>query len=234
MDHKLPSEFDVPHFYRLIEEAPTTENGWTVDAEGLINKSFPDAKITVYKKKLADENVATIKYDAVIKNVDIDKWAKVGQQEHRKKWDPYLKHMEHTMNEDGSKLVYLQAKMPFPLTDRDMVQKSLTICNKINTDWISKFNLPQSKNTYYFGMIQPTLSNLYPERRDHVRGETRQATLVEELPDRTGIRIRSVNKSDIKGDIPKTLLNSLVGRGPFKILSKQIEIYSKLVKEGTI
>jgi len=234
MEQAHSKGFDVPRFYSLIQEAPTAENGWTLDAEGLIHKSFPDAKITVYKKKQPDENVVSIKYDAVIKNVEIDKWAKVGQQEHRKKWDPFLKHMEHTINPDGSKLVYLQAKMPFPLTDRDMVQKSFTICNKINSDLVSKYNLPQAKSTYYFGMIEPTVSSQYPERRDHVRGESKQATLVEELPDGSGIRIRSVNRSDIKGDVPKTLLNALAGKGPFKILSKQVEIYSKLVKEGAI
>jgi len=234
MEQGHPTHFDIPHFCKLIEEAPTIENGWTLDAEGTIHKSFPDSKINVYKKKLPDSNVVSIKYDAIIKNVDINKWAKVSQQEHRKKWDPFLKHMEHTPNDDGTKLVYLQAKMPFPLTDRDMVQRSFTICNKTNVDLITRYNLPQHKGTYYFGMIEPAMSSRYPERRDHVRGETRQATFVEELPDGSGIRIRSVNKSDIKGDVPKTLLNALAGKGPFKILGKQIEMYPKLVKEGVI
>jgi len=228
-------DFDVSALHQLVQEAPLKENGWTLDSEGPIHKSFSENTIKVFKKQLAGESVMSIKYDAFIKGVDINKWTKVGHIDHRKKWDPFLRHMEQTIHPEGWKLVYLQAKMPFPLTDRDMVQRSYSICNKTNPELVTKYNLPQTDHTYYLNMVEPAISDKYPEKREFVRGETKQATLIEEIPGKEGgIRIRSVNNSNIKGSVPTGVLNALAGKGPYKILSKQLEFYPKLVLEGLI
>jgi len=220
---ELPKSIDVESYFRLIQESADDENGWVIDSEGAIHNNFPESTIKVHKKKFDGESVISIRYEAIVKNVEIEKWIRVAQIDYRKKWDPYMKHMEQTLEGDGTKTAYIQIKMPFPLTDRDLVQKSFSFINKKNPELVAKYNLPVKESTYYINIVEPLVIDKFPVRNDHVRGESKVITFIEELSEEKGIKIRCLNRTDIKGSIPTSLLNRLAGSGPYKSLGKQIE-----------
>lgn len=211
-------DFDIHQFKTVMTQEPTQENGWTLQYEGPVDLEFPDSTIKTYKKRNDAASGFTMRIDAVLKGVkaenivtmqrDISYRGKIGKPPKQ------IKVVEKTSK--NSDIIYIELGFPFPMTNRDIVQKRLFVSNKQDPELVQKLGLFDKSHAYHAVLIQSTEHKEYPTKEKPIRAETQMYhTLVEEDPNNKNVvRMKMVIQQQLNGDIPKVMINALGSKMP--------------------
>ena len=129
----------------------------------------------------------------------------------------------------NSDVIYQEVNVPFPLTNRDFVQKRFYVGNKENPEVIKELGLYDYDHKYYVMMVSSTERPEYPPTK-LVRAETKFAYwMFEENPkDSSVVVLKLAMCQDIKGNIPQIVVNKTVSKVPQKMANSIIDNYPKL------
>ena len=223
--------FDIPFFKSYMDEAPTKENGWILAHEGPVEKKTPESTLKVYKKLVEGEPTVTIKTEGYFKGVkaenlftmfkDISYREKLGHK-------PKVIKVVEQINKN-SDVIYVELDLPFPMTNRDMVQKRLYLGNKEDADLVRELGLYQKDHKYYAVLVQSTERPEYPAKSKPIRAEIKiQFVLIEEDPkDPESTRISMVMCQKMNGDVPNMLINKISTKMPVGMMTGFVELYRK-------
>ncbi len=113
-------------------------------------------------------------------------------------------------------IIYLEVNLPFPMTNRDFVQKRLFVCNKEDPELARKLGLFDWSHKYYAILVQSTESADCPEKSKPIRGDTKMHhMLLEEDPnDKSVLKVKMVMSQAMKGDIPQIIMGAVAKKMP--------------------
>lgn len=228
-DQILP---DFQKYLKLLDEGE--DDGWNVETKGQIG-DIKDTYLEVHSKTIDNQPLLFLKLTGEMKDVDVDKFIRMlDDLELKKQWDERCKGGDAIAFFPGEgKLFTIQLKMPFPLTDRDSVEKRHAICNKLHPDLVKKYGLPEKDNKYWFIVIEPIKLKGYEETSDFVRATFTLVFLAEELSEKPGfISLKGVMHNDAGGMIPNFLVNFLAGKLPSRMFAQIYESYFNMEKKG--
>jgi len=105
-----------------------------------------------------------------------------------------------------SDIVYTEVAFPFPMSNRELLQKRLFVGNKEDPEVVKQLGLFDFTHRYYVTMIHSTERAEYPITKKVVRGVTPvNHTLLEEVDG--GIKVTFLTCQDL--DLPKAAAKSL-------------------------
>jgi len=132
-------------------------------------------------------------------------------------------------------VIYVELDLPYPLINRDMVQKRLFLCNKENPELIKKLGLFDCSHEYHVMLVEPTTRPDCPVMAQPIRGEMKmQYMLLEEDPnDKTALKMRLIMNMDLAGDIPEIFMNAIRQNAPFRMITSILASYSKFFGKAT-
>eukprot|EP00826_Nyctotherus_ovalis_P020168 TRINITY_DN1630_c0_g1_i1.p2 TRINITY_DN1630_c0_g1~~TRINITY_DN1630_c0_g1_i1.p2 ORF type:complete len:206 (-),score=47.08 TRINITY_DN1630_c0_g1_i1:107-724(-) len=163
-----------------------------------------EKNVTIYKKTVANCASLLIKGVALLEGVPFEvMWKALADTSIRKSWETLFLNFESVESfPDGTELIYYNMKAPFPVQDRDFLQKKTVL-----HDYPAKGQV-----LLHFVSVE---SEKRPPLKKFVRAHTVVAGyLIKELskfPLRCSITL--VNQVDLKGSIPKSLINMFSASG---------------------
>eukprot|EP00826_Nyctotherus_ovalis_P051949 TRINITY_DN652_c0_g4_i1.p1 TRINITY_DN652_c0_g4~~TRINITY_DN652_c0_g4_i1.p1 ORF type:complete len:351 (-),score=94.47 TRINITY_DN652_c0_g4_i1:84-1136(-) len=195
---KLPKRIVDPEIKKLLNiiKEPTSGQGWSL--------AVNEKNVTFYKKMSNNSPLVLVKGMAVIEGVPLEvMWKSISDMSLRAKWEPIFSSFEHiASNPDGTDIIYCVMKTPFPVTNRDFVQKQTLLL-----DYPAK-----GQAVIHFMSVEHASK---PAKGSPVRAQTViSGYLIKEMskfPLRCSIHI--VTQVDMKGSIPKTLINAFAAGG---------------------
>ena len=149
----------------------------------------------------------------------------------RPKWDSTPKVIKLVEQiSPNNDIIYQELNLPFPLTNRDFVQKRLYLDNKSNSEIIKQLGLYEREHRYFVILLESTERPEYPRKDSPVRGETKMAYyLIEEDPENSNnSKITVVMCQDLKGSIPFMVINKVATKIPHKLVGSILDNYGKL------
>jgi len=132
--------------------------------------------------------------DTTLKGVEIDKIVQMTREISfkQKSENPpkQIKIVEKTSS--NSDILYTEMNMPFPLANREFLQKRLFVGNKEDPELIRRLGLFDWEHRYYAILVQSTEKREYRRKSKPVRGMTKMFhMLLEEDPeDKTIVKIK--------------------------------------------
>jgi len=168
-------------------------------------KSVCNAKeVQVYKKKVEGSPAILLKAYAIIDDITPEVIMKaITDQKSRREWDKVCQ--EFTIfDEDpvsGDCIVYYLIKAPLGVSNRDFVQKR---------QMIRDYPTPGAI-TLHFKSVE---NSKFPIVKKTVRGETSISGYVLEPIGTTGTKLTLVSQNDIKGLLPKSIVNMVAAKAP--------------------
>ncbi len=185
-----------------------------------------------FTKKETGETQYTIRIEAEVKGFNAEKIVLMMRDvEYRKQTlnpPKEMKIIEH--NSKNSDVAYFEIDLPFPLTNREFVQKRLFMGNKEDPENIRKLGLYDLNHEYHAVIIQSIEREEYPIKSKPIRGETKMYYLLleEDVNDKSVLKMRLVLCQDLKGDIPKMILNSMITKMSTKFVGDILKSYTKI------
>ena len=186
----------------------------------------------IYQRKTQGESGITIRIEATLKNVKQENLVLMNKDiTYRQKFErppKEIKVIEQTSK--NSDVIYMEMDLPFPLTNRDFVQKRLFVNNKEDPELTRQLGLWNWDHKYNAIMIQSTEREEYPEKSKPIRGETKMIyLLLEEDPrDATVVKYKMILDQDMKGDIPKLVKETLGEKMPKRMMTDILKTHKKL------
>jgi len=186
----------------------------------------------IYKKLLEGEPTVTIRFEGTLKGISAENFYKMTQDTTiRIKWDPVpkqLKVIEKTS--ENSDVIYVEANLPFPMSNRDFVQERLYLNNVDHAELVKELGLYDKPNKYYVLLIKSTEREEFPPKDKPVRGNTKMSYwFIEEDPsDKNSAKVVVLQCQELKGMIPVMLVNKIAGGFPHKIIGAMLDNYPKL------
>jgi hypothetical protein len=218
----------------LNEKADLT--GWEKEYDAQIGDKVGTHMI-LHSRKFDNDPVIYTRTEMVFSGLDLDKWiCMMADMEIRKSWDETIKDGKIIVDlVDQGDICYMQMKMPFPLSDREVLQKRFLICNKSHPKLVEKFGFPQKDNKYYMIFMEPIKLKEYPLNDDHVRAEMIMMMIVEEMADKPGsFRMFGLGQMNMGGWIPNWTINLMSTKVASKMMDMSIDKYHELDKKGTL
>ena len=170
------------------------------------NKVCESEEVTVYRKKTEGTPMVMIKADAILQGIPKDIVFKaIYDTDIRQQWDK-LFHEFEVVEHDEKKMetvLYYSIKAPFGVSNRDFLQKRKVI-----------HDFPKEGITYmHFKSIE---HDKKPPVKKVVRAETIiSGYIMEQIKDNPPItKLTVISQNDIKGLIPKYLVNMASGKAP--------------------
>jgi hypothetical protein len=193
-------------------------------------KAREDSIMTLHKKFVEGPYPVT-KTKVVFKNMHVDVLYKmILQPEVIKQWDKNHKkvHVIEQLNPNED-IIYVEANVPAPLANRDMIQYRCYFNNKSDPDLVRKYNFYEKDNKYYACYFRTIDRHDIPEVKDVVRAEIKlSGWILEEDPaNPRDTIVHLVNLSDPKGSIPPFLVNLVTAQFAGKFISSIYDNYRK-------
>lgn len=161
-------------------------------------------KIKVYKKTSEDSPIVLVKAYANIMDVPLRVvMYHIRDIKLRVKWDTtFLEYRIIEKDVNGCEMIYCMMKAPFPLSNRDFLQWRRT-------------EYDPEKNLFKM-MLRSASHPEHPEKKDFIRAETLiSGYIVEQHPqDPNSTKVFIVAQTDVKGMIPKWLVNAVASKAP--------------------
>jgi hypothetical protein len=163
-----------------------------------------EKNVTIYKKTIPNCPVILVKGVALLEGIPFDIiWKAIADTTLRKTWERLFLNFESIETcPDGTELIYYNMKAPFPVQDRDFLQRKTVL-----HDFPAKGQV-----LLHFMSVE---SDKRPPLKKYVRANTLVAGyLIKELskfPLRCSISL--VNQVDLKGSIPKSLIKMFSASG---------------------
>ncbi len=181
----------VINLLKIIQEPTENTEQWT--------KVVAERNVTFYKKQVAGCPVVLVKGTAIIEGIPLNvMWRAIADLELRKKWETVFSAMEvvDQNQETGDEIVYFVLKTPFGIQERDFLQR-----RSIIHDYPTR-----GQTVIHFESVEHPLR---PEIKKCIRAHTYISGYVfkeiSQFPLRCELHI--VSQTDIKGMIPKTIIN---------------------------
>lgn len=155
-----------------------------------------------YKKQMPGCPVVLVKGSAILENIPLDTlWKAIANLDLRKTWDTVFSTMEVVeQNPDGTEVVYFVLKAPFGIQDRDFLQKRTIVHDYPN----------KGQTIIHFVSVE---NKLRPVVKKYIRAQTFISgyffTELSKSPLKCKVDI--VTQTDIKGLIPKAIVNMFAG-----------------------
>lgn len=168
-----------------------------------------------------------------IPNTSIDKFVNIStNMELRPKWDDKLKEAKLiTKISETSDIYHLKISMPFPIKNRDAVQKRVILCNKTHPELIKKYGLPEKEHKYYIIINEPIGLVETQPTSDYERSYLFAFYMIEEIPSNpSDFKVTMIGHSDLGGMVPTWLVNWISVKAPNKIMSNIISKMSEFEK----
>lgn len=184
---------DITNLLNIINES-TNSNDWV----RVVNQ-----KNTVfYKKQIPDCPVVLVKGSTILEGIPIGiMWRAIADLDLRRTWDTVFSTMEVVESyPDGTELVYFVLKGPFGIQGRDFLQK-----RTIMHDYPRK-----SQTIIHFVSVE---NDVRPPIKKYIRAHTYISGYYFKEISKSPLRcqIDIVAQTDIKGAIPKTIVNMFAG-----------------------
>ena len=196
---KPPKRKIDPEVLKLVSiiKEPTDGQGWSQ----VINEK----NSTFYQKIIPGCPFVLVKGVSLIENIPFDvAWKAIADTNLRKNWETLFLNFDSIEKnpEDNTEIIYFNMEAPFPVQDRDFLQKKIVL-----------HDYP-AKGQVLIHIIS-TETDKKPPLSKYVRAQTLVGGyLFKELstfPMRSSITI--VNQVDLKGSIPRYLLNKYSASG---------------------
>jgi len=151
-----------------------------------------------------------------------------------KKDDKIIKAEMICVLSEYSDIVYVQSKLPFPFSNRDVCQRRFILSNKKHPELIESFGLPQKKSTAYFIFNEAIALEECPTPKGFERAKMYTLTVVEEHPTKPGaIKVTNVGQNDPGGSIPDSIINKMATKMSKKRLAQTLKKYFELKEKST-
>ena len=186
----------------------------------------------VYRKKETSSTAYTIRIDAILKNINPDNiMAMTRDLSYKAKEERPPKQAKIVENtSENSDISYIEINLPFPMTNRDFLQKRLFINSKKDQELLQKLGLFTNwEHSFYAVMMTSVERADYPVKSKPIRAETRMNyMLFEEDPkDKTVLKVRWVLSQDLRGDLPKFVINAMGEKVPRKMIADLMGNHNK-------
>eukprot|EP00033_Pygsuia_biforma_P000233 GCRY01000292.1.p1 GENE.GCRY01000292.1~~GCRY01000292.1.p1 ORF type:complete len:231 (-),score=32.49 GCRY01000292.1:203-895(-) len=168
------------------ENADNKEDGW---------KRVSTFKYgEVWRQKVKSEKIMLVRSISVLPVKPKTAYEVVKDVTNRKVWDPlFLDYELVEQLDESSDVVYSSVKCPMGVKNRDWVD-------------YRAYHPHESEENVYLAVFKSGLHPSKPDRPKFIRAETCMAGYVIR-PHEEGCQIVIFNKTDVKGDIPSTLVN---------------------------
>jgi hypothetical protein len=129
-----------------------------------------------------------------------------------------------------SDIVYLEMNLPFPMSNRDLLQKRLFLGNKEEPTLVKELGLYDWSHRYYVVLGKSVERADVPLKKDIVRAKAKMNYwLIEEDPQSWNkTKITQVACQEMGGNIPNSVLNSFGAKGAHTKMEKLRENYTKI------
>ena len=193
-------ECSDPDFKKLMRVAQEEVSSWDNAGSG--------DNVDVYKKLIDGSPFVLMKTYALVENITPEVIYEVmANQEIRSKWDKVISNFEiiEDFPDEGRSVLYYMVKTPIGVSNRDFVQQ-----RKVKKN----FPVEGAITMHFKSVTHPKC----PEKSRTVRAETLiSGYIMEPATDSKGrpsTRLTIISQNDIKGVVPKTLVNMAAGKGP--------------------
>jgi len=222
-------EFAISQFKSIMEEAPSPENGWSFEYEGIIDQNFKDSTMKIYNKTENLKCGFTTRVDAVLRGVKAKNLVLMTRDiTYRKKAKHPPKKIKLIENNKNTDIIYVELDLPHPLINRDLVQKRLFVGNKEDPELVKELGLFDWDHEYHVTLIEPTQRLDYPPVEPPIRGQNIHYMLLEEDPnDESVLKVRLVMSTDLSGDVPSVFMNLIRQNAPYQLMRSIMTSYSQ-------
>jgi len=186
----------------------------------------------MYKKMREGDEVVTVRVDGVFKGLEAEKIFKMQTDLKLKvqmsEAPAQVKLVEQvSANTD---VIYLEIALPFPLANRDFVQKRLYVGNKEDPELVKKLGLYDWSHKYYAFLSEATERPEYPPKSKLVRAETKMNYWIfEEDPNEKGtVKVRLVTCQKLNGNIPNVMINKATSSIKKTMIEPIFDSYKKI------
>jgi len=148
---------------------------------------------------------------------------------YRKKAEHPPKRIKMIEKRKDTDVIHVELDLPYPLINRDLVQKRLFVGNKENPELVKKLGLFDCSHEYHAILVEPALRPECPAVCQPIRGEMKmQYMILEEDPnDKNVLKMRFVMDMDLAGDIPEMFMNAIRQNAPFRTMTSLLTSYNK-------
>ncbi len=178
--------------------------------------SNDEAKI--YKQQEDGDPVVLLRTDFVIEYPASIIYTLLCDLNERSKWDTVFTSMKVLkIINDNTDIAYMYLKAPLMVSDRDFVSKRVIFKNFLDIDYCVALTNYESEE--------------FPPKKKVIRAETIISGYILRKITEDKTRLCTFSKTDIKGSIPKYLINKLGQKAPLNWLKKFKKALSKYTKE---
>jgi len=225
-------EFDIEGFKKIMAEEATPEAGWTIVHEGKFNKKLPDSYLKVSKKKMEGETTVTLCIEGRLQEVNAENFFKMlfTPEYVEKSGEPPKQYKVVETIDENTDILYVEAALPFPMANRDFIQKRLHISNKEDPKVIKKLGLYDYEHNYYVLMIESIERDDFPPHEKIVRAHVKMNYwLIEEIPgEKNSFKFKTHVCQTLNGSLPLFFVNDIAPKMSHKMMEKMLDAYYKI------
>ena len=189
-----------------------------------------DCTVKAYKKAETSSGL-TLRIEASLKGVKAENFVlMVRDASYREKMEgPIKKFKLVEQTSRNTDVTYHELSLPFPMTNRDFVQKRLFVSNKQDPELVAKLGLFNWDHAYHAVLIQSTERSEHPAKSSPIRGQTNMHyTLMQEDPnDKSVLKMTIVICQELNGNIPQVIMSGAGEKMATGMLTDLLKSYKK-------
>ena len=126
--------------------------------------------------------------------------------------------------------MYYHTPMPFPMSDRDFVQKRVYLNNKDDPELVKQLGLYNQEQKYYVMMAKSVERSDCPVKGKLIRGEVKMDYwLIEEVPgEKDSFIFKSKTCQALNGSIPLFILNDMGPKMAPEMMREMLNTYKEI------
>jgi hypothetical protein len=194
-----------------IEREPNNEKTWRL----VVNK--PETKC--YQRKAENSPICMIKAFCDVNYSAKTVYTAIWNTDIRRQWDAVFNEFRLIDTQPFYEVLYYMIKTPFGITKRDWLQRRIEIHD---------FPEPNTIILHFISMEHP----LMPPKKGIIRAETLISGYIIRPTGENTCKVMIVSQNDIKGLIPKAIVNSVASKAPadwVNSMNKGCKIVSSLI-----
>jgi len=193
---------------------------------------LPGSELKVFKKKMEGETTITLAYEGKATGLKAENFYKMMfDMAAIEKAEPKPKRFElvETIS-DNIDIVYAEVALPFPMSNRDFVQKRFHAGSKDDAVLLKKLGFYDFNHDYYVIMIKSIEHEKFPEKSSPVRAELKlNHWLIEEVPgEKDTFTFRTAVCQTLNGSVPLFFVNDLGPKMAHKMMGAMVDNYYKV------
>jgi START domain len=193
INHRLHPYIECFDQLLAIEKEPNSEKVWKL----VVNK--PETK--VYQKKVTDSPICMIKAFCNVSYSSMTVYKAIWDTSIRTRWDAVFNEFRLIESDHDYELLYFMIKTPFGITKRDWLQRRVEIHD---------YPEPGTIILHFVSIEDAEV----PPKKGIIRAETLISGYIIRPTSEKTCNVMIVSQNDIKGLIPKALVNSVASKAP--------------------